>query len=86
MLHRLGLEVTLCCVLTGETGRVLRHLLEEDGLTVVAVDREGRGPAYVHDRRDGQRREIAEEAATPSAGTSSTSSTDSPSARGCARS
>lgn len=28
MMRRLGASVTLCCVLTGETGRVVRGLLE----------------------------------------------------------
>jgi 1-phosphofructokinase len=65
MLRRLGLNVSICCVLSGETGRVLRHLLEEEGLTVVAVHREGRGATYLHDRRGGERREIAEELGDP---------------------
>lgn len=62
MLRRLGVTVTMCCVLTGEVGRVLWHLLEDDeGLTVVAVERDGRGSAYVHDRREGRRVAVAEE-------------------------
>jgi 1-phosphofructokinase len=60
MLARLGVTVTLCCCLTGEIGRTLRHLLEDEGLTVVGVERPGRGSAYVHDRRGGERRIIAE--------------------------
>lgn len=60
MLQRLGVEVTFCCTLTGEIGRTLGHLLEDEGLAVVAVDRPGRGSAYVHDRRDGERRAVAE--------------------------
>ncbi|WP_244632109.1 MULTISPECIES: PfkB family carbohydrate kinase [unclassified Microbacterium] len=66
MLRRLGVTVTMCCVLTGEVGRVLRHLLEDDeGIEVVAVERDGRGSAYVHDRRDGGRVPIAEEEGDP---------------------
>lgn len=65
MLRELGISVTLCCVLSGETGRVLRHLLEDEELTVVAIEREGRGSAYVHDRRGGKRREIAEDEGDP---------------------
>ncbi|MDQ0644305.1 1-phosphofructokinase family hexose kinase [Microbacterium murale] len=61
MLRRLGVSVTMCCVLSGEIGRTLRHLLEDEEITVVAVEREGRGSAYVHDRREGQRNVIAEE-------------------------
>lgn len=65
MLRRLGVEVTICCVLTGESGRVLRHLMEDEGLTVIAVERPGRGGAYVHDRRDGERHPIIETAGEP---------------------
>ena len=65
MLRRLGTSVTMCCVLTGEVGVVLGHLLEDEGVTVVSVGREGRGSAYVHDRRDGQRIAIAEEEGDP---------------------
>ncbi|GAB3278324.1 1-phosphofructokinase family hexose kinase [Microbacterium lacusdiani] len=60
MLRRLGVRVTICCALTGETGRVVQRLLEDEGFRVVAVERSGRGAAYVHDRRDGQRTEVAE--------------------------
>lgn len=61
MLLRFDVSVTLCCVLTGETGAVARHLLEDEGITVAAVTRDGRGSAYLHDRRGGERVEIAEE-------------------------
>lgn len=60
MLRRLGVRPTICCALTGETGRVVHRLLEDEGLRVIAVERSGRGAAYVHDRRDGQRTEVAE--------------------------
>ncbi|WP_259607887.1 MULTISPECIES: hypothetical protein [Microbacterium] len=53
MMRRLGASVTLCSVLTGETGRVVRSLLEQEGFSVIAVEREGFGAAYVHDRRGG---------------------------------
>jgi len=65
MLLRFGVSVTMCCVLTGETGVVLGHLLEDEGITVVATHREGRGSAYLHDRRGGRRIEVAEEAGDP---------------------
>ena len=65
MLLRMGVEVTMCCVLTGETGRTLRHLLADEGITVVAVEREGRGGAFVHDRRRGERDKIAETGGEP---------------------
>ena len=59
MLLRLGLTVTMCCSLAGEVGRMLRHLLEDEGFVVAGVERPGKGSAYVHDRRGGERREIA---------------------------
>lgn len=60
MLMRLGASVTMCSVLTGETGDMVRHLLTEDGVTVAGPVREGRGAAYVHDRRSGAREVVAE--------------------------
>ncbi|MBO9577638.1 MAG: phosphofructokinase [Microbacteriaceae bacterium] len=65
MLRRLGSTVTMCCVLSGETGAVLRHLLEDEGVTVDAIERAGRGAAYLHDRRSGERRSVAEEPGEP---------------------
>ncbi len=61
MLSELGIGVTLCCAITGESGAVLRHILEDEGIAVAAISRQGRGAAYVHDRREGQREVIAEE-------------------------
>ena len=60
MLRTLGCSVTICAVLTGESGRVVQHLLEDEGVTVRAILREGRGAAYVHDRRSGERTAVAE--------------------------
>ncbi|GAA1739040.1 PfkB family carbohydrate kinase [Microbacterium paludicola] len=65
MLRRLGVSATLCCALTGELGRVVRRLLEDEGFRVVGVEREGRGAAYVHDRRDGERTAVAETQGQP---------------------
>lgn len=65
MLRTLGAEVSICGVLTGESGRVVQHLLEDDGLIVHAVHRDGRGGAYVHDRRSGERVEVVEVAGDP---------------------
>lgn len=65
MLRRLDVSVTVCCVLTGEVGQVMRHLLEDEGFRVVAIEREGRGSAYLHDRRGGERMPIAEEEGDP---------------------
>jgi 1-phosphofructokinase len=60
MLLRLGAKVAMCCVLSGESGRVLRHLLDDEGIRVVAVDRSGRGAGYIHDRRGGERVNLVE--------------------------
>jgi len=65
MLLRLGVSVTMCCALTGEIGGMLRHLLEDEGLAVAGVERPGRGSAYLHDRRDGERTVIAETEGEP---------------------
>ncbi|MFD4959418.1 1-phosphofructokinase family hexose kinase [Microbacterium sp. NPDC058389] len=65
MLLRLGVSVTMCAVLTGETGRVMRHLLEDEGIDVSAIEREGRGSAYIHDRRGGERIAVVEDEGEP---------------------
>lgn len=65
MLVTLGASVTMCCVLAGETGMVLRHLIEEEGVVVKAVQGTGRNGAYIHDRRGGERVEVAEAASDP---------------------
>ncbi|TFC95719.1 MULTISPECIES: PfkB family carbohydrate kinase [Cryobacterium] len=60
MLLALGSSVTMCCVLTGETGQVLGHLVTDEGIRVLAVHRTGRGAAYLHDRRGGDRIHLAD--------------------------
>ena len=65
MLLRMGVGVAMCCVLTGESGRMLRHMLADEGIRVVAVDRTGRGAAYVHDRRNGERVKVVETGGEP---------------------
>lgn len=59
----LGAKVLLCAPLGGESGTVLRSLLEVDGVTVLAVATSGANASYLHDRRSGTRRKIVE---TPS--------------------
>ncbi|GAA0726337.1 bifunctional hydroxymethylpyrimidine kinase/phosphomethylpyrimidine kinase [Dactylosporangium roseum] len=59
MISALGSPVTLCAALGGETGEALSKLIEDQGLTLRAVRRSGESGWYVHDRRQGQRREIA---------------------------
>ncbi|MCU1439798.1 MAG: phosphofructokinase [Rhodoglobus sp.] len=65
MLLRMGVQVAMCSVLTGESGRMLRHLLDDEGIRVVSVDRHGRGGAYIHDRRNGERVRIVETGGEP---------------------
>ena len=60
MIVALGTPVVLCVTLGGETGDVLsRQLAAEQDLRVRAVPRRTGTGWYVHDRRDGQRTEVA---------------------------
>jgi 1-phosphofructokinase len=65
MITSLGAEVILCAAVGGEVGRVLKPLLDFKGVTLRTVPRESGSGWYVHDRRDGQRRSLAEIAGTP---------------------
>lgn len=65
MLREFDIDVTLCAVLTGEPGTVLKHLIDDEEFTVHSFHREGRGAAYVHDRRGGQRESIVEAEGDP---------------------
>ncbi|WP_173923059.1 PfkB family carbohydrate kinase [Agromyces sp. Marseille-P2726] len=65
MLRTLGRSVAIAGAFTGEPGRVVQHLLHDEGIEVHAVEREGRGSAYVHDRRSGERVAVAELAGDP---------------------
>jgi 1-phosphofructokinase len=60
MMHHLGVTVTLCAALGGESGAVLRALIEREGLELRAVPSRTWNGAYVHDRRNGTRDVIAE--------------------------
>lgn len=65
MLRTLGRSVSMVGSFTGESGRVVHHLLADEGIEVHPIERKGRGPAYVHDRRTGHRTVIAELAGDP---------------------
>ncbi len=65
MIRSLGAGVTVCGSVGGEVGRVLRPLLEDEGVGLRLVDRGTGSGWYVHDRRSGSRAEIAEEPGTP---------------------
>ena len=60
MLRTLEVSVTLCGAFGGETGTVVRTLIEQQGIQVHAVDAETPNPAYVHDRRGGERKVVSE--------------------------
>lgn len=61
----LGARVSLCVPLGGESGEVLRALLDAGGIELLAVPTGGANAAYLHDRRSGERQPIIE---TPSPG------------------
>jgi 1-phosphofructokinase len=65
MLRSLGTDVVLCASFGGETGTVVRTLIEDEGITLRAVDTESGNATYVHDRRSGERKVVAEMAAAP---------------------
>ncbi|XVU27107.1 1-phosphofructokinase family hexose kinase [Actinoplanes sp. CA-054009] len=65
MITSLGAEVTLCAAVGGEVGRVLKPLLDFKGVQLRTVPRESGSGWYVHDRRDGKRKEIAEQPGAP---------------------
>lgn len=59
MAARLGASVVLCAAVGGESGRVLRALLEEEGIVLRSVSCRRSNGVYVHDRRNGERVEVA---------------------------
>ncbi|MER6586059.1 1-phosphofructokinase family hexose kinase [Micromonospora chalcea] len=65
MIAALGVPVTMCVGLGGEVGDAVRKLLDDEDVTVRMVRRESGTGWYVHDRRDGERTEIAENPGVP---------------------
>ncbi|MFI2268521.1 1-phosphofructokinase family hexose kinase [Micromonospora aurantiaca (nom. illeg.)] len=65
MIAALGVPVTMCVGLGGEVGDAVRKLLDDEDVTVRMVRRESGTGWYVHDRRDGERSEIAEHPGAP---------------------
>jgi 1-phosphofructokinase len=59
MAARLGAHVVLCASIGGESGRVLEALLGEDGIELRSVACRRSNGSYLHDRRSGERVEIA---------------------------
>ena len=61
MIANLGVEVSLCGPFGGESGRVVRSLIDRDaGIRVRAIETVGSNGVYVHDRREGERITVAE--------------------------
>jgi 1-phosphofructokinase len=58
MVKILGGDPVLCTILGGETGQVIEALVEE-GITLRGVPSAHASAAYIHDRRGGERHEIA---------------------------
>ena len=65
LIQTLGLRVTLCAPFGGESGLVVRAIIEQNSLRIRAVDSAGHNGAYVHDRRHGERETVAEMPPTP---------------------
>jgi 1-phosphofructokinase len=59
MLVTLGLEVWLCGPFGGETGPVIAGLIERERINLRVVEVEENNASYVHDRRSGERVEVA---------------------------
>jgi 1-phosphofructokinase len=65
MITSLGVPVTLCATAGGEVGKVLELLIADEGITPRVINRGGASGWYVHDRREGSRRLIADAAGPP---------------------
>jgi 1-phosphofructokinase len=59
MARELGERVVLCSPVGGETGQVFERMATLAGIEVDATQIEGQTAAYLHDRRSGERVEIA---------------------------
>lgn len=65
MAAELGAEPVLCGFIGGEVGTVLRPLLEELPVELRLVETAEPSGAYIHDRRDGERKPLSQSAAMP---------------------
>ena len=65
MLSSLGVDVRVCASFGGETGHVVRSLVEKEGIEVLEVEAATPNVAYVHDRRSGERVPVVEIDAEP---------------------
>jgi 1-phosphofructokinase len=65
MAAELGAEPVLCGFIGGEVGAVLRPLLEQLPIELRLVETAEPSGAYIHDRRSGERKPVAQSAALP---------------------
>jgi 1-phosphofructokinase len=65
MIAALGCPITLCVCVGAEVGTVLRMLLADERIRLQAVTGQAANGWYVHDRRPGQRTEIAAHPGAP---------------------
>jgi len=65
MAAELGAEPVLCGFIGGEVGTVLRPLLEELPIELRLVETAEASGAYIHDRREGERKPLSQSAALP---------------------
>jgi 1-phosphofructokinase len=65
MASELGADPTLCGFIGGETGTVLRPLLEQMSVRMHLVETTSASGCYVHDRRGGEREPVAQSASMP---------------------
>ncbi|HXH55759.1 PfkB family carbohydrate kinase [Iamia sp.] len=64
MLREMGFTVSLCGHFAGEVGAVLRSLVTDSSVTASDHLSAGTNGVYIHDRRSGERHEVAQMAAT----------------------
>lgn len=55
----LGVEVSLCCALGGESGAVLRALIARENVELLSVECAASNGVYIHARRGGVREQLA---------------------------
>jgi 1-phosphofructokinase len=65
MAAELGAEATLCGFIGGETGAVLRPLLERSQIELRLIETGAESGCYLHDRRSGERQPLAQAASLP---------------------
>ncbi len=65
MIQTLGASLTLCASFGGETGSVARYLAEQEAMSLRGTSSASSNPAYVQDRRSGDRQEVVSVPASP---------------------